>query len=32
VIYAVASIVGAVLIVGGVYLLHRKDAHAYFTR
>jgi hypothetical protein len=32
VIYAVATIVGAVLILGGVYLLHRKDAHAYFTR
>ena len=21
-----------VLIAGGVYLLHRKDAHAFFTR
>jgi hypothetical protein len=30
--YAVTAIVGAVLIVGGVYLLHRKDAHAFFTR
>jgi hypothetical protein len=30
--YAVTSIVSAVLIVGGVYLLHRKDAHAFFTR
>ncbi|MDT5281878.1 MAG: hypothetical protein QOJ20_3073 [Mycobacterium sp.] len=32
VIYAVASIFGSVLIVGGVFLLHRKDAHAFFTR
>jgi Flp pilus assembly pilin Flp len=30
--YAVTAIIGAVLIVGGVYLLHRKDAHAFFTR
>lgn len=30
--YAVTSIVGSVLIAGGTYLLHRKDAHAYFTR
>ena len=30
--YAVTAIVGAVLIGGGVYLLHRKDAHAFFTR
>jgi hypothetical protein len=30
--YAVTAIVGSVLIVGGVYLLHRKDAHAFFTR
>ena len=32
VIYAATSIVGSVLIAGGVYLLHRKDAHAFFTR
>ena len=32
VIYAVTSILGSVLIAGGVYLLHRKDAHAFFTR
>jgi hypothetical protein len=32
VIYAVTAIVGSVLIVGGMYLLHRKDAHGYFTR
>jgi hypothetical protein len=32
VIYAVTAIVGSVLIVGGVFLLHRKDAHAFFTR
>ena len=30
--YAATSILGSVLIVGGAYLLHRKDAHAYFTR
>ena len=30
--YAVTAIVGSVLIVGGVFLLHRKDAHAFFTR
>ena len=28
VIYAVTAIIGSVLIAGGVYLLHRKDAHA----
>jgi len=32
VLYAVTAIVGSVLIVGGVFLLHRKDAHAFFTR
>ncbi len=31
-IYAVTTIVGAVLILGGAFLLHRKDAHAFFTR
>ncbi len=30
--YAVTAIVGSVAIVGGVYLLHRKDAHAFFVR
>ena len=30
--FAVTGIVGSVLIAGGVFLLHRKDAHAYFTR
>ncbi|MGE2689379.1 hypothetical protein [Mycolicibacterium pulveris] len=30
--YAVCAIVGSVLILGGAVLLHRKDAHAYFTR
>jgi hypothetical protein len=30
--YALTTIVGSVLITGGVFLLHRKDAHAYFTR
>jgi hypothetical protein len=32
VVYAVTAIIGSVLIAGGVYLLHRKDAHAYFTK
>jgi hypothetical protein len=32
VIYAITGIIGSVLIAGGVFLLHRKDAHAYFTR
>jgi hypothetical protein len=32
IIYAVTAIVGSVLTVGGVFLLHRKDAHAFFTR
>ena len=32
VIYAVTAIVGSVLIAGGVFLLHRADAHAFFTR
>ena len=32
IVYAVAAIVGSVLIVGGVFLLHRKDAHGFFTR
>ncbi len=31
-IYAGSGIVGTVLLAGGVYLLHRKDANAYFTR
>ncbi|HJT92059.1 MAG TPA: hypothetical protein VJ777_08975 [Mycobacterium sp.] len=30
--YAVTAIVGSVLIAGGVFLLHRKDTHAFFTR
>ncbi len=30
--YAVTGIVGAVLVGGGIYLLHRPDAHGYFTR
>lgn len=30
--YAVCAIVGSVLIVGGVYLLHRRDSHEYLTR
>jgi hypothetical protein len=31
-VYAVATIVGSVCIAGGAYLLHRKDAHGFFTR
>jgi hypothetical protein len=31
-VYAVTGIVGSVLIAGGAYLLHRKDAHAFFTK
>jgi hypothetical protein len=30
--YAITGIFGSVLIAGGVFLLHRKDAHEYFTR
>ncbi len=30
--YAATAILGSVLIAGGVFLLHRKDAHAFFTR
>lgn len=30
--YAATAIVGSVLIGGGLYLLHRKDADAFFTR
>jgi uncharacterized membrane protein len=32
VLYAISAIFGSVLIVGGVFLLHRKDAHAFFVR
>lgn len=30
--YAFTTIVGSVLIAGGAYLLHRKDATGFFTR
>jgi hypothetical protein len=30
--YAVPTIIGSVCIAGGAYLLHRKDAHTFFTR
>lgn len=30
--YAACTILGSVLILGGVVLLHRKDAHEYLTR
>ncbi|AQA06155.1 hypothetical protein BVC93_05565 [Mycobacterium sp. MS1601] len=29
---AVTGIVGVVLIAGGIYLLHRKESHEFFTR
>jgi hypothetical protein len=32
VVCGVTGIVGSVLIAGGMFLLHRSDAHAYFTR
>jgi hypothetical protein len=32
VLYAITVIVGSVLIAGGVFLLHRKDAHSFFVR
>jgi len=32
IIYALTGIVGAVLIGGGIFLLHRKDAHEFFNR
>jgi hypothetical protein len=32
VIFAVTGIVGSVLIMGGIYLLHRQDAHGFFTK
>ena len=32
VVYALSSIVGSVAIIGGIYLLHRKDTHEFFTR
>lgn len=31
-VYAATAIIGSVCIAGGVYLLHRKDAHAFFVR
>ena len=31
-LYAFSAIVGSVLIIGGVFLLHRKEAHAFFVR
>jgi hypothetical protein len=30
--FAVTSIVGSVLIGGGIYLMHRTDSHQFFTR
>jgi hypothetical protein len=32
VVYAASAIIGSVLIVGGIYLLHRKDVVEFFTR
>jgi len=31
-VFAVTAIIGVVCVAGGIYLLHRKDAHGYFTR
>ncbi len=31
-IYAGTGIIGAVLLAGGIVLVHRKDGHGYFTR
>lgn len=30
--YAITAIIGSVLIAGGIFLLHRKDSNAFFTR
>ena len=30
--FAVTGIIGSVLIVGGLYLLHRQDAHGFFAK
>ena len=32
VIFAVTGIIGSVLIMGGTVLLHRQDAHGFFTK
>jgi hypothetical protein len=32
ILFAVTAIIGSVCIAGGIYLLHGKDAHAFFTR
>ncbi len=32
VIFAGTGIIGSVLIVGGIFLLHRPDAHKFFTK
>ncbi|MCX2933231.1 hypothetical protein ORI20_23445 [Mycobacterium sp. CVI_P3] len=32
VIFAVTGIVGSVLIMGGIFLLHRQDAQGFFTK
>ena len=31
-VFAVTAIIGVVCVAGGIFLLHRKDAHDYFTR
>ena len=31
-VYAGTGIVGAVLLAGGIVMVHRKDGHGYFTR
>lgn len=32
VVFAVTGIIGSVLIMGGAYLLHRPDAHGFFSK
>ncbi|MGY4711985.1 hypothetical protein ACXDF8_20865 [Mycolicibacterium sp. CBM1] len=32
VVFAITGIVGSVLIVGGIFVLHRQDAHGFFTK
>lgn len=31
-VFAATAIIGSVCVAGGIYLLHRKDAYAFFTR
>ncbi|MCV7421227.1 hypothetical protein H7K45_11810 [Mycobacterium yunnanensis] len=31
-VFAITAVIAVVCVAGGIYLLHRKDAHEYFTR